>query len=330
MRYLLPLVSIVLLTSVASCRNPAGPGGEPPPPVESPSLACPPTVVANAPEAPATVSYPAPALTGGTPPVATSCNIASGSAFPAGATDITCKATDAISRSAQCTFQVVVNLTARLRGTRFLAFGDSITEGQVSPPVPGSFVRAVDPVNSYPSVLLGLLRERYPSQASEIVVVNEGFGGSEVVKDKQRFADAVRSMRPEAVLFLQGTNDLNVATAGEIAAAIAENASRALREGVKMVFVSPLLPQVTYRGKGGHPEAILEANAEIRRVVAGLGPNVVLVDSFAAFDPMKEKLIGEDGLHPTVEGYRLLAETFRLAIKANFEAPPATTAARRR
>ena len=93
-------------------------------------------------------------------------------------------------------------------------------------------------------------------------------------------------------------------------------------------IVSTLLPQVFGRpgGKGGHPEAILEANAEIRAVVARRAPRAVLVDSFAVFNPQKEKFIGEDGLHPTIEGYKLLADTLRLAIKANFEeSPPAGT-----
>lgn len=35
---------------------------------------------------------------------------------------------------------------------------------------------------------------------------------------------------------------------------------------------------------------------------------------FAAVDPEKDALIGEDGLHPTVEGYAVIARTFFAAI----------------
>jgi hypothetical protein len=37
-------------------------------------------------------------------------------------------------------------------------------------------------------------------------------------------------------------------------------------------------------------------------------------------------LIGDDGLHPTVQGYKLLAETFRAAIFQVFEVPPGASA----
>jgi lysophospholipase L1-like esterase len=260
-------------------------------------------------------------------PATVSCTRETGSAFPAGLTDIICTATDALSRRAQCTFQVQVNIIAKLKGTKFLAIGDSITEGQVSDPVPIPGFRAVDKLNNYPTQLQGMLLARYPSQTGLISVINDGIGGKQLVDDdeQERFIAAVRSTRPDAVLFLEGTNDLNVATAAEIGNAVRVTIQRAIRESVKVVFVSTLLPQVFGRPKGGHPEAILEANEEIRAAVASQGPNAVLVDSFAAIDPDKARLIGEDGLHPTIEGYRVLAETFLAAIKAHFEAPAAPT-----
>jgi lysophospholipase L1-like esterase len=74
------------------------------------------------------------------------------------------------------------------------------------------------------------------------------------------------------------------------------------------------------RPKAPDPKAVQALNAEIRSWVGS--ERATLVDSFAAFDPAKELLIGQDGLHPTVDGYKKLAEVFFDAITTHFEAPP--------
>jgi phospholipase/lecithinase/hemolysin len=52
----------------------------------------------------------------------------------------------------------------------------------------------------------------------------------------------------------------------------------------------------------------------------------VLVDAYAAFEPQKTMLISADGLHPTTDGYALLANVFLDAIAANFQQAAAPAA----
>ena len=51
-----------------------------------------------------------------------------------------------------------------------------------------------------------------------------------------------------------------------------------------------------------------------------------LVDMYDVFEPMKDLLIGEDGLHPTVDGYRKMAETLFEVIRSRLEETPGETA----
>ena len=310
------LSALACLLFSAACSSPtAPPPVQPPSTPDAPAIACPTAVNAGVEQSPAVVTYPSPVVSAGAPPLVTSCTIESGASFPAGTTDVICTATDSLARRAQCAFQVRVSVTARLGATSFLAFGDSITEGEVSPPAPGPSVRVVEPANSYPTVLHNLLRDRYPTQATDFVVTNAGMSGRTAVADEDRFVEEVARRAPQVVLLLHGTNDVNGGTfPGAIGSSLRSDIRRALQRGVKVVLLSTLLPQVPGRFRAFNPQGIIETNFVIRDVAAREG--AVLVDTFAALDPLKERLIGEDGLHPTVEGYRLMAATFFAAIRS--------------
>jgi hypothetical protein len=102
--------------------------------VPPPTITCPvaPSPVTSSNGQSATVTYGSATVTGGTAPVTVSCTPASGSTFNLGFTDVACTATDAVRRSASCSFAVTVALPSpRLGVTTILAFGDSITEGEV-------------------------------------------------------------------------------------------------------------------------------------------------------------------------------------------------------
>ena len=127
---------------------------------------------------------------------AVKCSPESGTTFPIGTTEVSCTATDTLNRAAGCSFNVTVSKLPTLSKTRFLAFGDSITAGEVTAPLGGSLVRGagtitrqvVVPSASYPSVLLNTLRGRYAAQAGSIEVFNYGFGGEKVVKRARAFS----------------------------------------------------------------------------------------------------------------------------------------------
>jgi lysophospholipase L1-like esterase len=125
-----------------------------------------------------------------------------------------------------------------------LAFGDSITEGEVPdpgefPPVRTSSIRpfVVYPAQSYPADLVSLLAARYPTQgasridaftlftadnttdcstdtprqtSSGIVVINAGCLGeaAEDPKALARLNDKLNFYHPDLVLILEGTNDI--------------------------------------------------------------------------------------------------------------------------
>src|SRR5262249_23670612 len=129
---------------------------------------------------PTIVNYPAPVTSGGTPPVATQCTIASGATFPLGTSDVICTATDSATRRASCVFQVQVTFTPKLKGTRFLAFGDSITGGEIGTPRP-SFT---DQTLVYPTLLMKAMTQRYTSQT--LTMTNCGVYGKLATEDEGR------------------------------------------------------------------------------------------------------------------------------------------------
>jgi lysophospholipase L1-like esterase len=154
--------------------------------IPPPAITCPvaPSSTMSSNGLPVAVSYAAPTVTGGTAPVsAPVCAPSSGSLFGVGSTTVTCTATDAVRRTTSCAFPVnVTPPSPRLGVTRILAFGDSITEGEV--PVPGEFpaasalgvrerlvphVRYVEQEQSYPADLTTLLAQRYTAQGASVV-----------------------------------------------------------------------------------------------------------------------------------------------------------------
>jgi HYR domain len=80
-----------------------------PPPPGAPTISCPANRTATASSsAGVTVTYPAPTVSGGTPPTTVVTQPVSGSVFPVGNTTVTATVTDAAGRKASCSFVVTV------------------------------------------------------------------------------------------------------------------------------------------------------------------------------------------------------------------------------
>ena len=81
------------------------------------------------------------------------------------------------------------------------------------------------------------------------------------------------------------------------------------------------------RSRPGTRATIIALNAEIRGIAAALGLGSV-VDLYAALDGVPG-LIGADGFHPTVTGYRRMADIFFAEIVSRYDittrAPSLTT-----
>ncbi|MEO7191069.1 MAG: SGNH/GDSL hydrolase family protein [Vicinamibacterales bacterium] len=330
-------LALALCGALSAChkRAPAGPTEPEPPPVQAPSLTCPSDIAVDADLTPIVINYPAPTVTGGTAPITTTCTIDSGKAFPAGTSDVVCTATDSGARKAQCVFHVNVTQLRMLIGTRFLAYGDSLTEGEITAFV--SNVRNVDPVNNYPTILQSLLQARYKKQT--VTVINKGLGGerascsldavelkkwggllcSDPNNSEQRLVDEIRRTNPDVLLLMEGTNDVHDNVSPEaVARSLSNDVRRARDNNVRKVYLATLPPFTTGRN-AANPADIVTTNRLIEDVARRDGAE--LVDVFAAIEPRKDLLIGSDGLHPTVQGYRVIAETFMKAIQDTFEQP---------
>src|SRR5687768_141058 len=128
MRYGLLAIAVMAVSFSACSGGPNGPGPTPQP--GAPQIACSsPLTLENVVGTSQPVSYTAPTTSAGATPVTTSCSPASGTDFALGNTTVTCTATDAMGRQAACSFTVSL-FHQQLVFSKYLAFGDSLTEGQ--------------------------------------------------------------------------------------------------------------------------------------------------------------------------------------------------------
>jgi lysophospholipase L1-like esterase len=203
----------------------------------------------------------------------------------------------------------------RVTKTRFVAFGDSLTEGVVSAPLTQALVNIP---YAYPARLADLLRARYRDQ-NDIVVLNEGKAGEFAVDGKVRLPDAIKNGTPQVLLLMEGANDISfLGRRGitRVVIALEDMIKDAQRRGV-IVFVATLPPQ---RAGGLHADGapfVDELNTQIRKTVAEEG--ATLVDVNAQLDL---SFVGQDGLHLTEAGYVRLGEIFAAAIRQAFETAP--------
>jgi lysophospholipase L1-like esterase len=252
------------------------------------------------------------------------CQPASGATFPLGPTTVSCTARDASNRTAFCAFSVNLVPLPVISATKFLAFGDSLTNGEVQPfATNGLRQLVVDRSVAYPTIIQKVLQERYKGQT--ITVVNAGVSGESAVKGADRISGVLTSQQPQVLILLEGVIDLSQGGAAAMPAmieALKFDIRDAKRKGVQHVFVSTLLPQ-----KPGFNAAainlIAPANEEIKKLVAAEG--VRLLDGYSALAGMVGTLIGADGLHPVAAGYEVLGTYYATEMMKVLEVPPAAS-----
>jgi lysophospholipase L1-like esterase len=279
-----------------------------------PQLLCPADVsIGGVVGATQSVIYTPPVQIGGSTPITVVCSPLSGSLFPVGETMVTCQATDTFSQTGSCSFNVTLR-SLQLNALKFLAFGDSVTEGDIAQLVAGRIVLFVDAPNSYPARLDLMLMDGFPGQGTS--VVNAGRGGEFAAEGIDRLSDVLAVNQPEVLLLLEGYNDLLSLDDDGVEPAVEglEDMVRFAKSSkVAHVFISTLTP-----GRLGQrqiaPGLIQEANALIRSLAVAEG--VILVDAFNAFVGREATLVGDDGLHLTPAGYEVLAQVFFDAIRA--------------
>jgi lysophospholipase L1-like esterase len=315
--------SLVFLSALfaARCGSPTAPTPVDP---AAPAIACPAPQTAQSLGGSTVVTYPSPVASGGTAPLAVACAPASGSAFAVGASTVACTVTDAIQRTAQCTFSVTVAPPIpRLSATRFVAFGDSITEGK--------FPDATFSANPYPPAVQSMLRSRYTAQAAVITVINRGLSGENARQTSDgggivRLPGVLAADRPDVLLLLEGVNDLSTGNPLTIQPMV--DALRVMirqgRSSGAQVMIATLLPERAGPGtpatRNGALPLLTQANDQIRR--AAVLEGATLVDLFQGLGGTPDPWIGSDNLHPNDTGYQKIADLFFDAIRARFEAGP--------
>ncbi|MFN7984437.1 MAG: SGNH/GDSL hydrolase family protein [Vicinamibacterales bacterium] len=332
------LAAAVLAGSCA--KTPTAP--TPVPVVTPPVITCPASQsLTSAQATPIPVVYSSPSVAGGASPITTACTPASGSTFPLGTTTVTCTATDAQQRSSSCTLTVAVAAPPRIRLTKFVAFGDSITWGEdgtyaLTTEING-VMRFVQSVllsgRQYPTVLLAELQGRYSLQTSTITVANAGCPGETVGVNEaaceqplpplQRFNAAIANQ--QAVLLMEGSNDVNAAVRDSAAIDAALGNLLRMVRAAKTAGVVPYLATIApmnpnsacipiCRGQGA---ALVPGYNDRIRTLA-LQEGVTLVDVNKAFNG-DFSLLSTDGLHPNAAGYQRIADTFFDSLKSTLE-----------
>ncbi len=289
------------------------------------------------------MSFGLPAVSGGTSPLGTpTCAPASGATFAIGSTPVTCSVTDAAAHSNSCTFSVSVTKGPTLAYTRFFAFGDSITAGEV--PSEGLAAalkyqpRLIDFFLSYPTDLGRDLAIRYQAQAQiDLGVQNQGVQGETTANGLIRLPMTIAGGdKYQVMLLMEGANDLAGGTPVILPAV--QNIQQMIRlaksSGLK-VILGNLPPQnpnactgsnVTpgcVPGRTGGAAYVTTFNAYLPGIAAA--ESVPFVDVYTAFHGDVTTLIDNDGLHPTAAGYQIISTAFMGVIKTAFEVPAGTS-----
>ncbi len=256
-------------------------------------------------------------------------------------TSVACTVTDALKRSQSCTFSVTVfqPVAPKLSVTTFLAFGDSITAGEIpdstdTPTSTGLFRPfIVQPDLAYPHDLQGLLTQRYYTQSQSLTVTNDGLSDEKTTQGLQRLSADLPKYKPDVLLLLEGVNDLDgTAAAQQTALANLQSMIQMAQRQGTHVMISTLLPQnppgqCACRVTATTASWIQPFNAALLQMADSA--HVAVVDMYAAMQADVADWISPlDGEHPTAAGYQEMALVFEQHIQAAFEVSAASSPSR--
>lgn len=201
--------------------------------------------------------------------------------------------------------------------TRFVSFGDSITYGTISS-ADGTMLYEL-PSHSYPVRLrLGLNAYHRPQT---FTVINRGIPGETAAGGASRVASTLGGDRPQALLLLEGINDLGSGRSVSATLASLESILNTARLYNVPVIMATMFRTYQVEGPDGrvreNASSLVPAlNSGIRQLAAGR-QNVFLVELDTIFGSNRN-LVGGDGLHPTEQGYEVMATAFLTVVETSF------------
>jgi lysophospholipase L1-like esterase len=272
---------------------------------------------------PVSVVYSAATTAGGESPVNTTCVPPSGSIFSVGSSTVTCTATDNRQRTDSCTFSITVTAPPRILATKFMAFGDSMTAGEVVSEGFGSFrTLRVDFNKAYPAALQRNLAGRYTTQAQSISVENQGRSLEKAVEGSSRLRSLLSRNAYDVVLLMEGANDLadrdsRLAQDGLVAMRSMVRSAKGAGLKVFLATLPPQNPDGNCPNRGLAYTLVPPYNDGLRDIANSEG--VPLVDVYQAFGGDTTTLIDCDGLHPTPAGYQRIADEFSRTFRDTLE-----------
>ena len=154
--------------------------------------------------------------------------------------------------------------------------------------------------------------------------INRGIGGQTTPQILLRFKQDVVALHPKTVVILAGTNDIAGNTGPSTLEMIEDNLSSmaeiAKENNIKVVLCS-VLPVYDYPWKSGLEPAqkIINLNKWIKEYANKNGH--IYCDYFTPMADEKNGLktnLGNDGVHPNLDGYNMMEPIIQKAIKESF------------
>jgi lysophospholipase L1-like esterase len=181
---------------------------------------------------------------------------------------------------------------------------------------------------NYPVILQQLLAGRYTAQSPSVYNAGSPAERAAGPLTLSRFTSLTSSRQFEAVLIMEGSNDIADRDSRAIPPAanalqlmVRDAKSRGMR--VLLATIPPEDPTRCNPACRGLAWSVVDPmNAAIRGVAAAEG--VALVDVNQALAANVPLYISADGLHPTEIGNAKIAEVFFEVLKTAFDQPPAT------
>lgn len=194
--------------------------------------------------------------------------------------------------------------------TRYLAFGDSVTEGTGD----------VGHVGGYPI--------RLDTMLAGAVVENHGFAGERTPEGLSRI-DGVLAAGGDVLLLMEGTNDITRAEISQETTLfnLGEMARKAEARGIEAVHAT-LIPRWPMARRDRDNFETQEVNQSLRDLAGSRGRR--LVDNFEVYSVQPDlfarlytdKLPADPVGHPNPAGYDLMAATFRDVLLGADRVPP--------